>query len=126
MTQRKTTGEISYLLRLDEPEPSYVECTYTIRYAVTPYRENCRDVLDVEVLDVSLESAVAWIGDAGVDVPVGFKPFEINAVQRFNEWHDKAIRSVGKNAIYPNRDEIEMLVLEDYETADLISREAWA
>jgi len=121
----KTHGEISYTLESDERGESYVECTYTLRYQVTPYREECGMVLDVEILDVSLESAVAWIGDAGANVTAWDKPFEVNAVSRFNTWHDKwFIKNL--NRWYPHQESIEALILDDYETRHQIAAELWS
>jgi hypothetical protein len=125
----KTTGEISYTLETDErvsnPGESYVECTYTIRYQVTPYREECGDVLDVEILNVSLESAVAWIGDSGANVTAWDRNFETNAVSKFNTWEGFSMLFKG-NQWYPHRENIEALILEDAETQNQIASELWS
>jgi len=126
MKRHKTTGEISFTLELDEPGESYVECTYTIRYQVTPYREECGLVLDVEILDVALESAVAWIGDAGANVTAWDKPFEVNAVSKFNEWHDYYLTRNDMRVRYPHQETIEALILEDAETQNQIAAELWS
>jgi hypothetical protein len=129
MKRHRTTGEISYTLETDErvsnPGESYVECTYTIRYQVTPYREECGDVLDVEILNVSLESAVEFTGKAGVSVPCGCSAFERVAVQLFEQWHDKMILKNGARW-YPHRELIESLILEDAETQNQIASELWS
>lgn len=129
MKRHKTTGEISYTLELDEPGESYVECTYTIRYQVTPYREECGDVLDVEILGVSLESAVAWIGDSGVNVTAWDKPFEVNAMSKFNTWESYWLPKYNDPKWakwYPHRESIEALILEDAETQNQIAAELWS
>jgi hypothetical protein len=132
MKRHRTTGEISYTLETDErvsnPGESYVECTYTIRYQVTPYREECGDLLDVEILGVSLESAVAWIGDTGVHLLGRWdRPFEVNAVSKFHEWHDCwLIKNSNGDKWYPHRESIEALILEDAETQNQIASELWS
>jgi len=126
MKRHRTTGEISYTLEDDDRGDSYVECTYTIRYQVTPYREECGDVLDVEILDVSLESAVAWIGDSGANVTAWDRPFEVNAVRKFDDWESFSITNHIGLKWYPHRESIEALILEDAETQNQIASELWS
>ena len=82
---KRNTFLPTYLYKLEDTDhgTSYVECTYRLTYQVSPWQENGRTLYDVDVLDCRLESAVAFIGKHGVDVPCGDADFCEDAVREF-------------------------------------------
>lgn len=83
---------------------TWIEPTYTVRYSVTKYRDCGRDVCDVEIKGVELESAVAWWGDSGVDLPWN-KSIAANAWGWWQLWIERP----------GNRERVERACLSDYQ-----------
>jgi len=94
----------------EEHEGTYVQPTFRIAYDVREFMDCGRPVYDVEVLDVEVESAVAWIGDTGAEVRCGGH-FDVSAVAMFELWHGY-YSEAGK--CWPNRDLIDAKIREHY------------
>jgi hypothetical protein len=95
----------------DEHEGTYVTPKFAIRYDVREFVVDRREVYDVEILDVDLESAVAWIGDCGVNVPCGDTNFEVSAFAMWQRWYDY-YSTAGR--CWPNRELIDAKIRQHY------------
>ena len=94
----------------DEHEGTYVTPTFAIRYSVREFMDFGREVYDVEILDVEVESAMAWIGDTGAEVRCGGN-FDVSALAMWDHWlgyYSAAARC------WPNRELIEAKIRQHY------------
>lgn len=94
----------------DEHEGTYVAPTYRISYEVREFTEGGRPVYDVEILEVDVESAVAWIGDSGAEVRCGGH-FDTSAIAMFQNWYGYYSEA---GRCWPNRELVDAKIIQHY------------